>query len=144
MDDFGWGGLRVELPGNQPFFQGRVDLPDSTGIDVDVIVNIDVETGVATWILQTVDPVTGEAPSDALAGFLPPNNSEGIGEGFVTYTVRAKAPRQPLRWSMPRRRLSSIKTSQSTRRPYLIRSMRGCPQAWCSRSRPVSASRSLS
>ena len=91
VDDFGWGGFRVELTAIQSFFQGRVDLPDSTGIDVDATVSIDIETGLVTWILQTVNPTSGEAPSDALAGFLPPNDSEGIGEGFVTYTVRAKA-----------------------------------------------------
>ena len=90
VDDIGWAGLRLELPGNQAFYQGRVDLDDALGFDVDVTVSIDTVTGLATWILQAVDPETGEAPDDALAGFLPPNDESGIGEGFVTYTIRAR------------------------------------------------------
>ena len=90
VDDFGWGDLRIELPGNAGFHQSRVDLPDSMGFDVDVTVSIDTITGLATWILQAVDPATGEAPADALLGFLPPNDENGAGEGFVTYTIKAK------------------------------------------------------
>ena len=42
-----------------------------------------------------IDPQTGEAPEDALAGFLPPNEPKGVGEGFVTYTVRSRRNSPP-------------------------------------------------
>lgn len=90
VDDLGWGDLRIELPGNAGFHQSRVDLPDALGFDVDVTATIDIVTGLATWILQAVDPATGDAPADALVGFLPPNDADGSGEGFVTYTIKAK------------------------------------------------------
>ena len=38
---------------------------------------------------------TGEAPADPSVGFLPPNNGT-TGQGFVTFTVRAKQELGPL------------------------------------------------
>jgi subtilase family serine protease len=89
VDDFGFGDTLVELPGKDPFFQGRLALSGSSNV-VDVIATVDILTGLVTWILQTIDPTTGEAPIDALAGFLPPNDPAHRGEGFVSYTVRPK------------------------------------------------------
>ena len=128
VDDFGWGGLHVELTAIQSFFQGRVDLPDSTGIDVDATVSIDIETGLVTWILQTVNPTSGEAPSDALAGFLPPNNPRASARDSLHTRCGRRARRQPVRWSMLKPRLSLIRTSRSTRRPSLTRSIPVCQQ----------------
>ena len=90
VDDFGWGELRVELTGDQPFYQGRIDFPDDSGLVVDMTATVDVLTGIINWVFQTIDPLTGEAPLDALAGFLPPNDPQGVGEGFVTYSVRGR------------------------------------------------------
>lgn len=91
VDDFGWGDIHVDVPGDQGYYIGQVDLPDSGGLVVDVVANVDVIAGEITWQFQTIDPVTGRTPEDALAGFLPPNDENGIGEGYVTYTVRPKA-----------------------------------------------------
>ncbi len=88
--DFGWGDQHIELDAKQGFYQGRIDLFDTLGYAVDITASVDVQTGLATWVLSTVDPQTGESPADALLGFLPPNDSSGIGEGFVTYTIRPK------------------------------------------------------
>lgn len=48
-------------------------------------------TGVITWTMQSVDPVTGAAPANPLAGFLPPNNAANAGSGYVTFSVMPKA-----------------------------------------------------
>ena len=48
-------------------------------------------TGVLTWTMQSIDPKTGAAPQDPLAGFLPPDNASKQGEGFVTFTVKPKS-----------------------------------------------------
>jgi hypothetical protein len=48
-------------------------------------------TGVITWTMQSVDPVTGAAPANPLAGFLPPNNAANAGTGYVTFSVMPKA-----------------------------------------------------
>lgn len=90
VDDFGWGDLYFDLPGDRPFNSQRIDLTTDYGFYVDVFTSIDVTTGLATWRILTVDPETGEAPLDALSGFLPVNNEDGIGEGFVSYSVKAK------------------------------------------------------
>jgi subtilase family serine protease len=90
FDDFGFGDLRIDLDGTRPFINQRIDLTDTRGFVVDVSASIDVTTGVATWRLITIDPATGEKPIDALTGFLPTNDENGSGEGFVSYTVRAK------------------------------------------------------
>jgi hypothetical protein len=45
----------------------------------------------ATWLLQAIDPNTGEVLDDATRGLLPPNKAQGAGSGFVTYTVEPNA-----------------------------------------------------
>ncbi|AFY47683.1 CARDB domain-containing protein,putative collagen-binding protein,Calx-beta domain-containing protein,subtilase family protease [Nostoc sp. PCC 7524] len=90
IDDFGWGDLRFDLPGDRSFYSNRIDLRATQGFYVDVSASIDVLTGLATWRIATVDPTTGEAPLDAQTGFLPINDENGLGEGFVSYSVRTK------------------------------------------------------
>ena len=41
--------------------------------------------------LRLARPTTGQAPTGVFDGFLPPNNSSGIGEGYVQYTVQPKS-----------------------------------------------------
>ena len=57
---------------------------------VAVTASFDPGTGLLTWTMSSIDPVTGQLVEDPLAGFLPPNTTNGIGEGYVTYTVRPK------------------------------------------------------
>jgi len=58
---------------------------------VNVAAAINPATGVITWTMQSVDPVTGGAPANPLSGFLPPNNSANAGAGYVTFSVMPKA-----------------------------------------------------
>lgn len=88
LGSFGWSGLTFEVPENRSFYQDRIDLTEDYGFYVDVVARIDVIKGVATWTLTTIDPETGQKTNDALVGFLPPNIEDGIGEGFVTYTIQ--------------------------------------------------------
>ena len=90
VDDFGWGDLRFELPGNRSFYSQRIDLVETKGFYVDVSASIDVQTGIATWTLTTIDPETGELPADAQMGFLPTDDDAGRGEGFISYMVKPK------------------------------------------------------
>ena len=50
---------------------------------------LDAETGVATWLLSDLDPSDYSLRTSAEAGFLPPNDADGAGEGWVRFTVRA-------------------------------------------------------
>lgn len=54
---------------------------------VDVNGNLNPDTGQITWQFTTLDPETGELPLDVYAGFLPPNDTSGRGEGHVSFAV---------------------------------------------------------
>ena len=88
VKDFGIGELSFEVPENRPFYRDRVDLTEEFGVLVDVRAGIDLETGIASWTLQSIDPETGEPPADPLVGFLPINTEAPEGEGFVDFEVR--------------------------------------------------------
>jgi Subtilase family/SdrD B-like domain/CARDB/RTX calcium-binding nonapeptide repeat (4 copies) len=94
VDDYGWSGAVYELAGDRAFHRTRIDLTASKGYFVDIAVVIDVTTGLATWKISTIDPATGETPLNAQSGFLPTNNAEGAGEGFVSYSIKAKRTAQ--------------------------------------------------
>jgi len=48
-------------------------------------------TRILQWILETIDPRTGAEPDEVEAGFLPPNDFTGRGEGHVSFTVQPRA-----------------------------------------------------
>src|SRR5262249_6286284 len=57
---------------------------------VQVNVSFDPQTGLITWDMKSINPVTQDLVSDPLAGFLPPDNAQHAGEGFVSYVVHPK------------------------------------------------------
>lgn len=89
---FGFGDYVFEVPANRSFYNVRLGPLTivSRTYYVDVTAGIDVTTGKAFWIFQSIDPATGAPPTDALAGFLPPDLNPGEGQGFVTYSVQPK------------------------------------------------------
>ena len=52
---------------------------------------MDLFTGVLSWYFSSIDPATGQPPTNPLAGFLPPNVTPPEGEGSVLFTVHAAA-----------------------------------------------------
>lgn len=104
IDDFGFGEQIIEVDGRNAFYQQRLDYTgdETRGYYLDVKAAVDVTTGIVTWTLTTIDPATGDVPQDASIGFLPVNDTvydenhdvvvqgTGKGEGYVTYTVKAK------------------------------------------------------
>jgi len=89
LGSFGFGGMIFQVPANSAYYQTTIDLTQQFGYDVDVTATIDERTGIATWIFTTIDPATGAIPLDPTIGFLPPDNANGVGEGFVSYTIMA-------------------------------------------------------
>ena len=74
---------------------GRLHYETDTTVSYDaypvhVTADLDPQTGIVTWELQSVDPQTGRLPHDLRAGFLPPNDDQNHGAGSVSYHVRPK------------------------------------------------------
>ena len=65
----------------------RVILDDMA---VDIYLQRSLSTGLVRWVLRTIDLETGELPEDAYAGFLPPNDEHGRGEGHLSFTIKAR------------------------------------------------------
>lgn len=92
LKEIGFGSYRITVPENRAFFQQRIQLgAEFNNLLADINAGVDLATGKVTWTLTAIDPATGEQPNSASLGLLPPNNAEGDGQGFVTYTVKPKA-----------------------------------------------------
>lgn len=56
--------------------------------ELTLVAGIDIVNNRAFWRFSTINPETGNLTVDPFNGFLPPNDTTGIGEGFVTYEIR--------------------------------------------------------
>lgn len=89
---FGFGEHVFAVEGSPANYQQRLDLTASIGIYVDVVAGVDVVSNEVFWIFQSIDPETGLAPQGAEQGFLPVNDEDHSGEGYVTFTIKPKTP----------------------------------------------------
>lgn len=96
LSSFGFGQYNYTVPENTAYYNTRLDLQDSLGIYVDVIAGVDIIKNEAFWTLRSIDHATGNAPTDAVRGFLPVNDTmtnmvtdtlPGKGEGYVSFTI---------------------------------------------------------
>jgi hypothetical protein len=83
----GFNGVTLNVPEGSRQFRAQTFVASDPN-PVRVTASLDTRTGVATWFLQSVDPRTGLLPDDPWAGFLPPNDAEHRGEGYVTFGIR--------------------------------------------------------
>jgi len=93
--DIRWGDYSVEIPKGEMFSNAQVTIKDyrpevNKEWVVDVSLEMNIKTGRLIWRFRTIDPETGDLPEDALAGFLPPNDDTGRGEGHITFTVHIR------------------------------------------------------
>lgn len=100
LGSFGFGRYNFEVPENQTFYSTRLDVRDSLGLFVDLIAGIDITQNRLFWSFKSIDPATGQPPQNALAGFLPVNDTakagstdtaSGKGEGYVRFVIRPEA-----------------------------------------------------
>lgn len=87
--EYGWGNRRFQALDWVTSFRERHDLRAEIGLYVDVEAVFDPDTATLTWTFTAIDPRTMQVPSDD-RGFLPVNAADHVGEGFVSYTVRAR------------------------------------------------------
>lgn len=87
----GFGPFFAEATGDiGTTFSAVVDATATLGLRISINGSLDVTTGLLTVVFRGLDPVTGDLPLNALAGFLPPEDGTGRGQGFVSYEVRPR------------------------------------------------------
>jgi len=92
LDAIQFGDRVVEVPSGLQAYDRRVDLrPFGNDLLVDVKARFDRETGRLSWLLEAIDPATGEFTEDPFAGFLPPNDALHSGEGSVSFRIKPRA-----------------------------------------------------
>jgi hypothetical protein len=91
LGQFGFADTTFRVPDNVSNWSARLDIRPSHGLFVDFTAGIDIQRNEAFWLFRSIDPLTGDVVTDPLRGYLPVNDTTGVGEGFVTYTIR---PRQ--------------------------------------------------
>jgi uncharacterized repeat protein (TIGR01451 family) len=90
LQDIRFGTINIDVPSGAQTFSQRIDLLTTRGIFVDVNAGLDPITGIVTWTFTAIDPTTGNPITDPTQGFLPPNDSSGIGQGIVGYSIQPK------------------------------------------------------
>ncbi|MDM3847921.1 MAG: putative Ig domain-containing protein, partial [Aphanizomenon gracile PMC638.10] len=91
LGDFGFGSTTITIPDGLQNYTTRLDLRDTIGDFVDFTATLNTTTRLVTWKIITIDPLTGEPAEGVTDGFLPPNNANRDGEGFVNYRVKSKS-----------------------------------------------------
>jgi hypothetical protein len=95
LTDISFGSHTIPIQTGGNAFSTSATIPDyRTGNQRNWLVTITGElssSGKITWKFRTLDPETNDLPEDALAGFLPANNSSGRGEGHISFTVQPKS-----------------------------------------------------
>lgn len=73
---------------NRSSFQRVFDLTESKGIHLRVTAGVNATTRRAEWVFESIDPVTGQPPTDPNRGILPPDDGHGIGTGYIELNIR--------------------------------------------------------
>src|SRR5262249_20924993 len=64
LGDVRIGDVDVHVPAGRGVFQTEIDFTATKGYVLRLSAGIDLKTGTATWLLQAIDPVTGELVQD--------------------------------------------------------------------------------
>lgn len=98
FNDIAYGNRLTVMPAGSLEYSGR-DFPTPPAITgttqgpmaIDMTASLDPQTGRIEWWLKAIDTATGLPPEDALAGFLPPEDGTGRGQGHVSFLIKPKA-----------------------------------------------------
>ncbi|MEX2214849.1 MAG: Ig-like domain-containing protein [Phycisphaeraceae bacterium] len=90
LGDIRIGDINIEVPSDRGVYTADIDFLDTKGFILRVSAGIDLAANEATWLLQAINPITGQLITDPNRGLLPPNNALGDGFGFVSYTIRTE------------------------------------------------------
>ncbi|WP_410472980.1 hypothetical protein ACGTJS_04805 [Faucicola mancuniensis] len=82
LQDIKIGDINVHLPGDKAVFQGDFDFTASKGFILRVSAGVDAVNRVTTWLIQAIDPNTGNVIDIDSKALL-----EKGGAGFVNYSI---------------------------------------------------------
>lgn len=85
-----FNNVTIQVPAGAQSYSTEVNVATDAN-PVVVTVSLNPSTGIVTWTMESIDPITGQLVEDPLAGFLPPDDAKGDGEGYVTYSVNPKS-----------------------------------------------------
>ncbi|MBN8490904.1 MAG: LEPR-XLL domain-containing protein, partial [Burkholderiales bacterium] len=94
LGDIRIGDIDIDIPEGRWSYQADIDYTYTKGFILRVSAGIDTYQNPAgvSWVLQAIDPLTGELLQDRTRGLLAPNDGLGAGAGFVSFTVEARSP----------------------------------------------------
>ncbi len=92
LGDIRIGDITIDIPSGRANFQGEFDFAATRGFLLRVSAGVDLyqDPAAVSWLIQAIDPLTGEVLQDTTRGLLKPNDAFGNGAGFVSYTVQAR------------------------------------------------------
>jgi len=90
LGPIGLGIGQLLPPAGVSEFSAEVDLQPEVNLVVKVKAKVDIDAGLLTWTFTSIDPTTGQPPTDPTVGFLPPNVNPPQGQGSVSFTVMPK------------------------------------------------------
>lgn len=90
LTEIGFGDTVIMLNGENALNKIINLGPKYNGLKLHIVAGIDPVNHRAFWRLTSIDPITGNPVEDPFSGFLPPNDSTGIGEGYVRYEIELK------------------------------------------------------
>lgn len=85
----GFNNVEYDVPEGLREFEGRISVPTDS-FPVDTTVTFDSDTGDLNWYMRSVDPLIDDLPEVPEAGFLPPNDDSGRGEGFLMFRITVR------------------------------------------------------
>ena len=86
-----FGDNIISIPSHSQYFQTTLPgMYNGRTFDVQIEVGLNSDTGQVFARFLSIDPST-QLPPDVLAGFLPPEDGTGRGQGHFTYVIRPKA-----------------------------------------------------
>src|SRR6202007_3068782 len=90
LGDLKLGDLNVHIPNGLGSFQGDFGFTQRKGVILRVSAGFDIQSNKATWLLQAIDPSTGEVLQNPSSGLLAPNDARGAGRGFIGFPTWQK------------------------------------------------------
>jgi hypothetical protein len=91
LTSYGFGDTTIHVTPTNSLNQTIVLGKKYNNQNLNLVAGIDVISNMAFWRFTTIDPTTGNMVVSPFDGFLPPNDSTNIGQGFVTYEIRLES-----------------------------------------------------